>query len=378
MRLISALTSVNHHLHLTFFTFIFFEVMDLIQLSVLQLTILLFGAVAIGAVLYFFISGRMQQKAVNTKLEAERKRVEEWKKRYRNDMDLRDKELSDLKKEQLSIENNETVIKLQKENENLKEEVDILQQLLDDNQPSTTEEVYELEEQEVAVQHMQLTQEDNYLQQLQAAQSGLAEQNNKITSLLENIETIKQQENRQQVIIKEKETLNHRIDDLEVLLTNKQKELENLHHQQEITKELSVLLDNANKEFTQLQEKIKKLESQAGAALLLKIEHEDLKEANYKLQKDISVQLALVQQKDNEYRNLMHELAITEHKLSEVNFERQQMQKKIAYLEEVNNDIQIIGQDNQHLTEQIKRIGQLESMLQVVSQERDVLLGEEK
>ncbi len=351
--------------------------MDLIQLSVLQLTILLFGAVAIGATLYFFISGRIQQKAVNTKLEAERKRVDEWKKRYRNDMDLRDKEISYLKKEQLSIENNETVIKLQQENENLKEEVDILQQLLDENQQSATEEVYAVAEQ-VTIQHAPVSEEDNYLQQLQATQNGLVEQNNKITSLLENIETIKQQENKQQVIIKEKETLTHRIGDLELLLTNKQKELDNMQHQQEITKELSVLLDNANKEFTQLQEKIKKLESQAGTALLLKVEHEDLKEANYKLQKDISVQLALAQQKDTEYRNLMHELAATEHKLSEANFERQQMQKKIAYLEEINNDIQIIGNDNQNLTEQIKRIGQLESMLQVVSQERDELLGEDK
>lgn len=353
--------------------------MDLIQLSVLQLTILLFGAVAIGAVLYFFISGRMQQKAVHSKLEAEKKRVEEWKKRYRNDMDLRDKEISDLKKEQLSIENNEAVIKLQQENQNLKEEITILQELLDENDNVATplEEEY-AEAELVTVQHTQVSEEHNYLLQLQAAQTGLTEQNNKITSLLENIETIKQQETKQQQILQEKQTLTHRVDDLEVLLTNKQKELENMQHQQEITKELTLLLDNANKEFTQLQEKIKKLESQAGAALLLKIEHEDLKEANYKLQKDISLQQALVQQKDNEYRNLMHELAITEHKLSEVNFERQQMQKKIAYLEEINNDIQIIGQDNQHLTEQIKRIGQLESMLQVVSQERDVLLGEEK
>lgn len=355
--------------------------MELIQLTILQLLILLLAAVAIGAALYFFISGRTQKKSINKKLDTEKKRVEEWKRRYRNDMDLRDKEISDLKKDQHNNQPNEALQRLLQENTNLKEEISILQELLDEGQATTEPETEETEttfvEEPVQLQYTApVTTSPDYLSQLQAAQNGLVEQNSKIASLLENIETIKQQETQQQQILKDKEHLTHRVDDLEVLLSTKQKELDNMQHQQEITKELTLLLDNAHKEFALLQEKINKLESQAGNALLLKIEHEDLKEANYKLQKDIAVQLQLVQQKDTEYRNLMHELTATEHKLSESNFERQQMQKKIAYLEEINNDMQLISQDNQHLMDQIKRIGQLESMLQVVSQERDQLLGQ--
>jgi DNA repair exonuclease SbcCD ATPase subunit len=355
--------------------------MELIQLTILQLLILLLAAVAIGAVLYFIISGRMQKKIINKKLDTEKKRVEEWKRRYRNDMDLRDKEIGDLKKDQSNnTGNNEALNNLLQENKNLKEEINILQELLDENQTPEQEQEEEPVYQEatpVTLPPVAVPETHNYLSQLQAAQTGLTEQNNRIASLLENIETIKQQETQQQQILKEKENLTHRVDDLQTLLSHKQKELDNMQQQEVITKELTLLLDNAHKEFTQLQEKIGKLESQAGAALLLKVEHEDLKEANYKLQKDIAVQLQMVQQKDAEYRNLMHELAATEHKLSEANFERQQMQKKIAYLEELNSDIQLIGQDNEKLMEQIKRIGQLESMLQVVSQERDVLLGNE-
>lgn len=360
--------------------------MDLIQLTTLQLLVLLLAAVAIGAALYFFISGRTHKKTINKKLDTEKKRVEEWKRRYRNDMDLRDKEISDLKKSpNNSTEHNETLHKLLQENANLKEEITILQELLDEGHTSPEPETEETEtafsEEPVQPQYTipaSTTATPDYLTQLQAAQNGLVEQNSKIASLLENIETIKQQETQQQQILKDKEILTHKVDDLEVLLSTKQKELDNMQQQQEITKELTLLLDNAHKEFALLQEKINKLESQAGNALLLKIEHEDLKEANYKLQKDISVQLQLVQQKDTEYRNLMHELTATEHKLSEANFERQQMQKKIAYLEEINNDMQLISQDNQSLMDQIKRIGQLESMLQVVSQERDALLGHSK
>ncbi|MFD2919880.1 hypothetical protein ACFS6H_09195 [Terrimonas rubra] len=357
--------------------------MDLIQLTILQLLVLLLAAVAIGAALYFFISGRTQKKSISKKLDTEKKRVEEWKRRYRNDMDLRDKEISDLKKDQQNSQSNEALQKLLQENTNLKEEITILQELLDEGQataePETEETEIIISEEPVQPTYAVPTPTTpDYLTQLQAAQSGLVEQNNRIASLLENIETIKQQETQQQQILKDKEILTHKVDDLEVLLSTKQKELDNMQQQQEITKELTLLLDNAHKEFALLQEKINKLESQAGNALLLKIEHEDLKEANYKLQKDISVQLQLVQQKDTEYRNLMHELTATEHKLSEANFERQQMQKKIAYLEEINNDMQLISQDNQSLMDQIKRIGQLESMLQVVSQERDALLGHSK
>jgi hypothetical protein len=49
------------------------------------------------------------------------------------------------------------------------------------------------------------------------------------------------------------------------------------------------------------------------------------------------------------------------------------LQKRIAYLEELNNDLQAVSDANKKLESQLKRIGELESMLNVVAEERDQL-----
>ena len=53
---------------------------------------------------------------------------------------------------------------------------------------------------------------------------------------------------------------------------------------------------------------------------------------------------------------------------------RQQLQKKVAYLEELNNDMQEVADAHKKLEGQLKRVGELESMLNVVAEERDELV----
>ncbi|MCB0741108.1 MAG: hypothetical protein KDB92_08700, partial [Chitinophagaceae bacterium] len=76
---------------------------------------------------------------------------------------------------------------------------------------------------------------------------------------------------------------------------------------------------------------------------------------------------------DSALDDLKDTLSETESKLKESNFDRQQLQKKIIYLEELNHDMQGIARANKRLEEQIKRIGELESMLNIVMEERDQL-----
>jgi hypothetical protein len=49
------------------------------------------------------------------------------------------------------------------------------------------------------------------------------------------------------------------------------------------------------------------------------------------------------------------------------------LQKKVAYLEELNYDMQAVSEANKKLEGQLKRIGELESMLNMVAGERDDL-----
>ena len=61
-------------------------------------------------------------------------------------------------------------------------------------------------------------------------------------------------------------------------------------------------------------------------------------------------------------------------KLREANFQRQQLQKRVSYLEELNNDLHVVADANKKLESQLKRLGELESIINVVSEERDDLL----
>ena len=74
-----------------------------------------------------------------------------------------------------------------------------------------------------------------------------------------------------------------------------------------------------------------------------------------------------------ENQNLQLLLSDLEDKLREANFHRQQLQKRATYLEELNSDLQVVSDTNKKLESQLRRVGELESMLNMVAEERDQL-----
>ena len=74
-----------------------------------------------------------------------------------------------------------------------------------------------------------------------------------------------------------------------------------------------------------------------------------------------------------ENQQLTLRLNEVEDKFREANFQRQQLQKRVGYLEELNNDLQVLADANKKLEHQLRRIGELESMLNVVSEENQLL-----
>jgi len=107
---------------------------------------------------------------------------------------------------------------------------------------------------------------------------------------------------------------------------------------------------------------------------MLNVEYEDLKETHYKLIRDFEDQKVKLQSITSEHQQISLQLDETSDKLREANFQRQQLQKRVAYLEELNNDLHVVADANKKLESQLRQIGELESMLNVVSEERDTLL----
>lgn len=220
--------------------------------------------------------------------------------------------------------------------------------------------------------------QDDYLTRLMEAKHSLLEHNQKINELLGNIEVIKEKEELQQEMARTNEELAAQIEYMRDRLADKESEINNIRQKETLTKEMSSMLDNAYSDFNMLQDKIRRLEAQLTSSRMDSLEHEDLKEAHLKLTSDLERYRQKSQALTSENLQLQQELNLIEDKLKESNLQRQQLQKKVAYLEEINNDLQAVSDANKKLEGQLRRIGELESMLNVVSEERDQLMQKQQ
>lgn len=327
-----------------------------LSLSIVEIIVLMLGAIILGITIHFFVVSRRSMKSSPMEAEKISKTLEEWKLRYFNDTEIRDKELTQLRKrlEEAEENNNINVIEAEetkKLNKKLQAELDSLRKTA----PTAEKE------------------KPDYIEQLRNAQSSLMEHNEKINQLLGQIDIVKETEEKQQEILKVNEELYSQVDELKFLLSQKEKEISNTRHKEHLTNEMTSMIDSAYNEFNVLQDKIQKLESQVNTSKRLNLEYEDLKETHYRISQDFEEQKRKYSAAVTENKQLLEELTETEDKLKEANFQRQQLQKRVAYLEELNNDMQAVADANKKLEHQLKRVGELESMLNMVAEERDEL-----
>lgn len=330
-----------------------------LSLSIIEIVVLMLGAIVLGVTIHFFIASRRSlQDSSPAVVKQYQKEAEDWKLRYFNEIELRDKEIEILRKQLADSEENNHINSIEAEetrirNKKLLAEIDELRK----NVP-------------VAATH---PGKAGYIDQLFQAQQNLREYQEKINLLLGQIDIVKEAEEQQQEVLRDNEVLSQQIDDLRTTLAQKEKEILAIRQKQELTAEMKSGLESAYNEFNALQEKIHKLESQVTVSRKLNLEYEDLKEEHFKTARDYEEQKHKYQAAVQENQELQANLAETEEKLREANFQRQQLQKKVAYLEELNNDMQAVADANKKLEGQLKRIGELESMLNMVAEERDEL-----
>lgn len=327
-----------------------------LSLSIVEIIVLMLGAIILGITIHFFVVSRRSMKSSPMEAEKISKTLEEWKLRYFNDTEIRDKELTQLRKrlEETEENNNINVIEAEetkKLNKKLQAELDSLRKTA----PTAEKE------------------KPDYIEQLRKAQTSLMEHNEKINQLLGQIDIVKETEEKQQEILKVNEELYSQVDELKFLLSQKEKEISNTRQKEHLTNEMTSMIDSAYNEFNVLQDKIQKLESQVNTSKRLNLEYEDLKETHYRISQDFEEQKRKYSAAVTENKQLLEELTETEDKLKEANFQRQQLQKRVAYLEELNNDMQAVADANKKLEHQLKRVGELESMLNMVAEERDEL-----
>lgn len=331
-----------------------------LNLTILEIIVLMIGAIILGITIHFFIVTRRSLDESNLQASGQtKKEIDSWRMKYYNDIDERDQLLADMKKRLAEAEENNEINAIEAEEmRKLSKELKI-----------------ELETLRKATPIAPATEDKTgYIEQLRLAQNSLLQHNEKINKLLGQIDLVKETEEKQQEMLRTNEELTTQIEELKLLLSQKDKEVKNVRQKEQLSGEMTSMLDSAYSEFNVLQEKIKKLESQVIVSKRANIEHEDVKEGYYRISQDFEEHKRKYSATVAENKQLQDDLAETEDKLREANFQRQQLQKRVAYLEELNNDMQAVSDANKKLENQLKRIGELESMLNVVAEERDVLM----
>lgn len=326
-----------------------------LSLSVFEIVFLFICAVMVGIAIHFFITSR---RRLNKEMEDTIRPglgLDDRKIKYLNEIEAKNKELEEQKHRLFETEENNKIYQI--EIEELKRQI---RKLSSDAENAKT------------VRPVSESRPD-YFNQLRQAQQSLLEHNEKISQLLEQVDVIKESEEKNMEIQRSNKELNTQINDLKYQLEEKEDEIKQIKQKENISKEMSSLLDNAYSDFSVLQTKIQKLESQLSSSKMVNIEYEDLKEAYYKMVKELDESKNKVNHYLQENQNLQIELTRTEDKLSEANQQRQQLQKKVAYLEELTNDLHQMSEANKKLENQMKRIGELESRLNIVAEERDHL-----
>jgi len=380
-----------------------------ISLGLLEVIIFQIGAIILGFSIHFFVTSRKSMKSVqksvvpddSTISEADEWRLKyyeqadllkKWEEEYRREMDVK------LEQEQLlgkKLEDAKASLELKQQHEYVYrqqldeigrelEEKQTKEQLLDKKLAETRTELDAKYQQEFILNKKleeslnELTglrskveiQPGEYLAQLATAQLNLVEHNQQISRLLEQIELLKESERKHLDTKHINETLQVQLRDFRQALSDKESEIKQIRHQQLLIHELKERLEKAHDEYNELQGKLQKLETHISKPQNRTFEYEELQQSYFKLTKECDEikmkQLAMLE----ENQRLSRLLADTEDKLRESNFQRQQYLRKVTFLEELNHDLQELSGHHKKLESQMRRIGEIEMMLNKSSESR--------
>jgi chromosome segregation ATPase len=200
----------------------------------------------------------------------------------------------------------------------------------------------------------------------------IAQQQKMLNSYLTHIEEL-EQESREELIQQNKD-LQMDLERLEVIIERKDKELQEIKQHASMAQQMTERIEEVYREFELLQTKMSNLEKQANRANNLAIELEDTKQSYEQLYKDLMRKQEKLEEALADNQRLRKELETVEDKLAEANLQRQQLQRKAQFLQDLNSDMQTMSETNKKLQTELRRISELESMLNLMTEERDFLL----
>lgn len=326
------------------------------------------GALILGFTIHFFWNSKKNLRINEPAQQAGINDNDNWKLKYYNDMDMQERSLQQIREKLAQSQETEQIlaIELDESRKELKEahqELENLRAQLEEMELKLAPADQVVEEEEVTREETQPDHTHDYLFQLKAAQEKLIEHNNSIQRLLEQTSLVEESERKNRELMQQNEELNEQLRASGQVLVDKETEISNLRHQLKLSEEMGQRLDKVYEEYNTLQDKLQKLQGYLTQPYNRGTDYDGLKEAYFKLGKEHDeMKLKYISIREENQR-LTRILSDTEEKLKEANFQRVQFQKRSAFLEELNHDLQEIAEHNKKIESQLRRVTDMENLL---------------
>lgn len=204
----------------------------------------------------------------------------------------------------------------------------------------------------------------------------IAQQQKLLNTYLKKVEEL-ENEGREE-LRNENKDLQREIIKLKNVVEHQDAEMEELREESLSAQKMAARVEEVYKEFDLLQDKMAALEHQANRANSLAIELEDARHSYEAVHNELLRKQEKLEDVMTDNQKMRQEMDVLEDKLAEANLQRQQLHKKVQFLTDLNTDLQSISDTNKKLQTEIRRIGELESMLNMMAEERDFLLRRKK
>lgn len=325
------------------------------------------GALILGFTIHFFWNSRKNFRISEPAQPTSISDNDNWKLKYYNDMDMQERAQQQLRDRLSQTQETEQILAIEldetkKELEDVRHELDVVRAQLEEVELKLAPPELPAGETDAPLEEQHDYTHD-YLFQLKIAQEKLIEHNHSIHRLLDQTKLVEDNEKKNQELLRSNEDLNGQLRITGQLLIEKEAEVTNLRHQQKLAEDMTQRLDKVYEEYNTLQDKLQKLQSYLTQPYNRGTDYEGLKEAYFKLGKEHDeVKLKYLSIREENQR-LTRILGDTEEKLKEANFQRVQYQKRSAFLEELNHDLQEIAEHNKKIESQLRRVTDMENLL---------------
>ena len=150
----------------------------------------------------------------------------------------------------------------------------------------------------------------------------------------------------------------------------RKKNLRHLEQRSELAESLMLRLDEKQKELFHLQSRYNKLENRMEDVNYISLELEEAKVIIDQLNKDKVKRESKMTALMTENEELRDEVFNLRKDLTEVAAEKQQLLKKISLMQDLEAEWQVMAEKNHQLQSKVRRIGELESLLSLMKEEK--------